>query len=480
MAAAAPPLAEFARDAMAYVAEEEEEEDPEEVEPWVSSDSEPDEHPAPKPRSPSPDTQPEQPPPPPPPAPTNSASEVAEEGKKAAPWPGFPGASVFRLVVAGDKVGGLIGRRGEIVKRLCDETRARVRVLDATDGVSSRIVLISATEETQAELAPAMDAAVRIFKHVNDIEGINPDVTLSASAPEICCARLLVPKAQAVHLIGKQGTMIKLMQETTGATMRIIDQDDFLSNQMVVERIVEIRGASLKVLNALKSVLGLLRKFLVDHSVLHLFERKQNQAVTEVQDSCKENQVTNGYALPVNQDLLLSDSRSPLNLNGSRYLSYGHDPSVCDPYSPDIRRPTVSLISKIMQTMQIPLLQAEEIIGVRGQTIAHIRSVSGAVVVLEETGNYLDEVLVSIEGTSSQVQTAHQLIQEVLLGDGKVLPPRSSSYGNPEAGPVRPPFAPRGAAPASPEYAPPLYRDYRSLSGSVRHCHSAAYHGYRL
>jgi poly(rC)-binding protein 2/3/4 len=43
---------------------------------------------------------------------------------------------------------------------------------------------------------------------------------------------------------------------------------------MVDERIVEIRGASLKVLNALKLVLGLLRKFLVDHGVLHLFERK--------------------------------------------------------------------------------------------------------------------------------------------------------------------------------------------------------------
>ncbi|VAI54502.1 unnamed protein product [Triticum turgidum subsp. durum] len=466
---------------MAYVAEEEEE-DPEEVEPWISSDSEPDEHPAPEPRSPSPDTEPEQPPPPAPqspPAPTNSASEAAEEGQKAAPWPGFPGASVFRLVVAGDKVGGLIGRRGEIVKRLCEVTRARVRVLDAADGVSSRIVLISATEETQAELAPAMDATVRIFKHVNDIEGINPDVTLSASAPEICCARLLVPKAQAVHLIGKQGTMIKLMQETTGVTIRIIDQDDLLSNQMVVERIVEIRGASLKVLNALKSVLGLLRKFLVDHSVLHLFERK-NQAMVQVQDSSEENQVTvtNGYALPVNQDLLLSDSRSPLNMSGSRYLLYGRGPSVCDPYSSDIRHPTVPLIPKITQTMQIPLLQAEEIIGVRGRTIAHIRSVSGAVVVLEETGNYLDEVLVSIKGTSSQVQTAHQLIQ-VLLGDRKVLPPRSSGYGNPDAGPVRPRFDPCGA-PASPEYAPPLYSDYLSSSSSVRHYHSAAYHGYRL
>jgi hypothetical protein len=35
-----------------------------------------------------------------------------------------------------------------------------------------------------------------------------------------------------------------------------------------------IHGASLKVHNALKSVLGLLRKFLVDHGVLHLFEMK--------------------------------------------------------------------------------------------------------------------------------------------------------------------------------------------------------------
>ena len=61
--------------------------------------------------------------------------------------------------------------------------------------------------------------------------------------------------------------------------------------------------------------------------------------------------------------------------------------------------------------MQIPLPLAEEIIGVRGQTIANIRSVSGAVVVLEETGDYLDEVLVTVEGSASQVQTAHQLIQ---------------------------------------------------------------------
>uniref|UniRef100_A0ACD5TC26 Uncharacterized protein n=1 Tax=Avena sativa TaxID=4498 RepID=A0ACD5TC26_AVESA len=453
MAAAAPPPDEFAHDG----AEEEEEEDPEEVEPWLpSSDSEPEEHPALKPWDPPPDPEPEQQQQqPPPPAPKNLVSEAMEEGKvdSAPRWPGYPGASVFRLVVAGDKVGGLIGRAGEIIRRLCEETRARVRILEAMDGVASRIVLISATEETQAELAPAMHAAIKIFKHVNEIDKIYPDATLSASAPEICSARLLVPKAQAVHLIGKQGITIHSMQEATGANIRIIDEDELLSYQMADERIVEIRGASLKVLNALKSVLGLLRKFLVDHGVLHLFERK-NQAAAQAHDISKENLVTYDYALQVNQDRLLSVCPSPLNPNGSRYLSYGLDPSfsdphspyirrptdsvlpkvcdpysqdircptdsllpkICDPYSPEIRHPTDCLLPKITQTMQIPLPLAEEIIGVRGQTVANIRSVSGAVVVLEETAGYLDEVLVTVEGSSSQVQTAHRLIQDIPNG----------------------------------------------------------------
>ncbi|KAM0845509.1 hypothetical protein ACQ4PT_056313 [Festuca glaucescens] len=475
MATAAPPPEEPSHD----VGAEEEEEDPEEVEPWLqSSDEEPEEVPALKTWNPSPDSEPEQQPPPPP-APTNSASEAMDEVEleaEAAPrWPGFPGTSVFRLVVAGDKVGGLIGRRGEIIRRLCEETRVRVRVLDSMDGGASRIVLISATEETQAEIAPAMHAAIKIFKHVNEIEGINPGVILSAAAPEVCSARLLVPTAQAMHLIGKQGTTIKSMREATGATIRIIDEGDHLSNQMVDERIVEIRGASLKVLNALKSVLGLLRKFLVDHGVLHLFERK-NRAADQVQDSSKENPVTYNYALPVNQDLSRSKCPSPLNPDDSRYMSHGRDPSVCDLYSPDIRRPTDSLIPKIKQTMQIPLPLAEEIIGVQGQTIADIRSISGAVVVLEETGDYLNEVLVTVEGSSSQVQTAHQLIQEILLG-GREPPPPRSSYRDPDAGPR--PLLARHQASATRDYAPSLYHEYQSISDRRGHS-SDYYHGYGL
>jgi poly(rC)-binding protein 3/4 len=61
--------------------------------------------------------------------------------------------------------------------------------------------------------------------------------------------------------------------------------------------------------------------------------------------------------------------------------------------------------------MKIPLPHAEEIIGARGENIEFIRSASGAVVILEEIGDYPEEVLVMIKGSPSQVQTAYQVLQ---------------------------------------------------------------------
>lgn len=139
---------EVAADADAEV----EEEEPEEVEWLSSSDSEP-EHPALKQWTPSsPDSEEaeaEQQPSAPQPASSVSAGkedegEVGlEEGEVGKPlrWPGWPGASVFRLVVATDKVGGLIGRRGDTIKRLCEDTRARVRVLEAAAAAAANRIV---------------------------------------------------------------------------------------------------------------------------------------------------------------------------------------------------------------------------------------------------------------------------------------------------------------------------------------------------
>lgn len=68
-----------------------------------------------------------------------ATEETDSEEKK---WPGWPGHCVFRLIVPVLKVGIIIGRKGELIKKTCEETRARIRVLDAPLGTPDRIVSI--------------------------------------------------------------------------------------------------------------------------------------------------------------------------------------------------------------------------------------------------------------------------------------------------------------------------------------------------
>jgi poly(rC)-binding protein 2/3/4 len=57
-------------------------------------------------------------------------------------WPGWPGDSVFRILVPAHKVGAIIGRKGEFIKRMCEESKARIKILDGPPGVPERAVSV--------------------------------------------------------------------------------------------------------------------------------------------------------------------------------------------------------------------------------------------------------------------------------------------------------------------------------------------------
>ncbi|KAL6560550.1 hypothetical protein OROGR_004109 [Orobanche gracilis] len=66
----------------------------------------------------------------------DNANETADGG--ADKWPGWPGESVFRMLVPAQKVGGIIGRKGEYIKKTCEETKARIKILDGPPGTRER------------------------------------------------------------------------------------------------------------------------------------------------------------------------------------------------------------------------------------------------------------------------------------------------------------------------------------------------------
>jgi len=311
-------------------------------------------------------------------------------------------------------------------------------------------VLISGKEEPEAALSPAMDAVIRIFKRVSGLpenEG-GDGKTSGAAGLAFCSIRLLVASTQAINLIGKQGSLIKSIQESTGASVRVLSGDEVPFYVATDERIVEVQGETLKVLKALEAVVGHLRKFLVDHSVLPLFEKSYAAPAPVSQDrivdtwpdksllhSASQTAIPTDYPLSMStkKDSLFLDRETRLEsqLSATGISLYGQDPTISGIRSSGLGRTGAPIVTQITQTMQIPLSYAEAILGTKGTNIALIRRSSGAFLTVQESRGLPDEITVEIKGTSSQVQTAQHMIQEAINSHNE---PVTSSYGGLDSG----------------------------------------------
>uniref|UniRef100_A0A5B6ZC29 Putative RNA-binding KH domain-containing protein n=1 Tax=Davidia involucrata TaxID=16924 RepID=A0A5B6ZC29_DAVIN len=351
-------------------------------------------------------------------------------------WPGWPGESVFRMLVPAQKVGGIIGRKGEYIKKMCEETRARIKILDGPPGTAERAVMISAKEEPDASLPPAIDGLLRVHKRI--VDGLEGD---SSHAPPgvggKVSTRLLVAAAQAGSLIGKQGATVKSIQEASNCIVRVLGTDDLPIFALQDDRIVEVVGEPAGVHKGIELIASHLRKFLVDRSVIPLFEMNMQMPNPQMEH------------MPPPQSWGPPPQAFPPNAGGGP--GYGANPHFMPPprqfdnyYPPaDIppppekqphqgisaygreapigvhassnTQPAPSVITQITQQMQIPLAYADAVIGTAGASISYIRRASGATVTIQETRGVPGEMTVEINGTASQVQTAQQLIQNFMV-----------------------------------------------------------------
>ncbi|PWA39297.1 K Homology domain-containing protein [Artemisia annua] len=371
---------------------------------------------------------------------TEPTTEHTEESPQK--WPGWPGDCVFRLIVPVLKVGSIIGRKGELIKKICEDTKARIRVLDGPVSNPDRIVLISGKEETEAPLSPAMDAAIKVFKRVN---GFPEDEAAGLASVPFCSIRLLVPSMQAITLIGKQGSIIKAIQETTGCAIRVLSAEGVIKLYASAEdKIVDLQGEPAIVLKGLEAVLGHLRKFLVDHSVLPLYETTHNARIAQenqVEPWAERSIMNGGSHAQVGSDYPLSQKRESLLLDrllqresrvSSSGLSlYGRDHELPATRSSALGIDSSTFVTQVVQTMQIPVVYAEDIIGVGGTNIQYIRRTSGAILTVQESQGLPDEMTIELKGSSLQVQTAEQLIQECVDNHKDSI---RSGYGNMESG----------------------------------------------
>ncbi|KAL0426657.1 UNVERIFIED_CONTAM: RNA-binding KH domain-containing protein PEPPER [Sesamum latifolium] len=333
-------------------------------------------------------------------------------------------------------------------------------------------VLITGKEDPDAALPPAMDAIIRIFKRVNGLpENDGDGKGIGAAGTAFCLIRLLVASTQAISLIGKQGSLIKSIQESTGASVRVLSSDELPVYASSDERIVELQGEAVKVLKALEAVVGHLRKFLVDHSVLPLFEKSYNAPASQERQVDAWSEKTLLHAIPqtsLGADYSASMKRDSLFLDRDSQMESHIPSSRLSLYGPEhglgSRSSTIGhsggpVVTQIAQTMQIPLAYAEDIIGVQGTNIDDIRRTSGAILTVQESRGLPEEITVEIKGTSSQVQAAQQLIQEFIGGHREPLP---RNYGKLESS-LRPSYSQLGSSSySSSSFAEQPYGGYGS------------------
>ncbi|KAF3789002.1 Flowering locus K-like proteiny domain [Nymphaea thermarum] len=391
--------------------------------------------------------------------------EVGAGGGSDKRWPGWPGESVFRLLVPAQKVGGIIGRKGEFIKKMCEESRARIKILDGVPGAPERAVIISAKEEQDASISPAMDGLLRVHKRI--IDGLDGE---SGHAPPsgggMISTRLLVAATQAGSLIGKQGATIKSIQEASNCTVRVLGTEDLPVCALADDRVVEIQGEPTGVHKAVELIASQLRKFLVDKSVLPLFETNMSmnphlepnmppQPWGHHQGGLFPGAGGSGFGnssqyMPPQRQL---DSYYPpsdlpsVDKHSHQALSaYGRDAPMGHQLPNAQPQP---VITQVTQHMQIPLSYADAVIGAGGSSISYIRRASGATITIQETRGVPGEMTVEINGSASQVQTAQQLIQNFMAEAAgptqnqlnsvdsayNSYPPQKSMYSSPPSNP---------------------------------------------
>ncbi|XP_072910409.1 poly(rC)-binding protein 3 isoform X5 [Hemitrygon akajei] len=164
---------------------------------------------------------------------TTSDSKVAEGGLSV--------TLTIRLLMHGKEVGSIIGKKGETVKKMREETSARINISEGS--CPERIVTITGPTDT---IFKAFSMIANKFE-----EDVNASMTSSpvASKPPVTL-RLVVPASQCGSLIGKGGSKIKEIRETTGAQVQVAG--DMLPNS--TERTVTISGTPDAIVQCVKQI----------------------------------------------------------------------------------------------------------------------------------------------------------------------------------------------------------------------------------
>ena len=148
----------------------------------------------------------------------------------------------IRMIMNGKEVGSIIGKGGEIINNIREESGAKIHITDGS--VPERIVTVTGSTDAIFKSFNMIckkfeDDGPRDKDDSKQESSSNSSSSGSVPRPPVTL-RLIVPASQCGSLIGKGGSKIKEIREITGASIQVASE--MLPNS--TERAVTISGGS--------------------------------------------------------------------------------------------------------------------------------------------------------------------------------------------------------------------------------------------
>ncbi|XP_053925629.1 poly(rC)-binding protein 3 isoform X8 [Cuculus canorus] len=320
-----------------------------------------------------------------------SSSPACREMESKVSEGGLNVTLTIRLLMHGKEVGSIIGKKGETVKKMREESGARINISEGN--CPERIVTITGPTDAIFK-AFAMIA----YKFEEDITNSMSNSTATSKPP--VTLRLVVPASQCGSLIGKGGSKIKEIRESTGAQVQVAG--DMLPNS--TERAVTISGTPDAIIQCVKQICVVMLESPPKGATIPY--RPKPASTPVIFAGGQAYTIQGQYAIPHPDQLTklhqLAMQQTPFTPLGQTTPAFpGLDAS-----------PPAST-----HELTIPNDLIGCIIGRQGTKINEIRQMSGAQIKIANATEGSSERQITITGTPANISLAQYLINARLKGN---------------------------------------------------------------
>ncbi|CAE1246753.1 PCBP3_4 [Acanthosepion pharaonis] len=303
------------------------------------------------------------------------------------------------MVMQGKEVGSIIGKKGDNIKKFREESGAKINISDGS--CPERIVTITGSLES---INRAFTMICKKFEE--DLQNTptvpKPPVTL----------RLVVPASQCGSLIGKGGSKIKEIRESTGASIQVASE--MLPNS--TERAVTISGTADAIIQCIQSICSIMLESPPKGATIpyrpkpvmppvifaggQAYTIQGQVPVPNPEVSKLHPQFSLGQTVPVIPAASQTLLPGPISIPGVSPVSFSRPNNAA------------AAVPNSQQTseMSIPNDLIGCIIGRAGQKINEIRQLSGATIKISNAEEGSSDRKVTITGTPDTIGLAQYLI----------------------------------------------------------------------